>query len=87
MVFVEGGVAATGELTISFNDVDPPLAQEVPWNVPPPTDEVGGTEGAEEGADTACCVGQEKKRGPITHTRLYPWLTYERIHFSAFAVW
>ena len=65
MEWVEGGVATTGELTISFSE-GPPSAQEVLGNPPlPPTAdaEVGGVanmeEEEEEGAIEAACWVRE----------------------------
>lgn len=60
IVWVEGGVAATGELTVSFSAEL--SAQEVPANVLLLTEEVVGAEGIEEGTDAACWGPREKKK-------------------------
>ena len=52
-MFVEGGVAATGELTMSFSAA-PPSAQEVPGKALLLPDDVAGAEDIEEAAETAC---------------------------------
>lgn len=62
IVFVEGGVAATGELTISFN-VDPPSTQELPGNALLLTAVVGGPwEDIDEGVEAVCWKRARERR-------------------------
>lgn len=60
IVCVEGGVAATGELTVSFSAEL--SAQEVPAKVLLLTEEVGGAEEIEEGTDAVCWGPRREKR-------------------------